>query len=140
MVCFNTFFCFLFSIWFFCFLFFKQVRPVLDRLQKYPLQNYDYRSRNVPGLYFAGALAHERDYKRGAGGFVHGFRYTARALYRALIHDNTQNMGKNTKDMLHPFDFVLLIFFFHLKQLRLLPNDISFIFFSHINAYYCRIR
>jgi hypothetical protein len=88
------------------------VRPVLDRLQKYPLQNYDYRSRNVPGLYFAGALAHERDYKRGAGGFVHGFRYTARALYRALIHDNTQNMGKNTKDMLHPFDFVLLIFFF----------------------------
>ena len=102
----------LFSMWFFCFLFFKQVRPVLDRLQKYPLQNYDYRSRNVPGLYFAGALAHERDYKRGAGGFVHGFRYTARALYRALIHDNTQNMGKNTKDMLHPFDFVLLIFFF----------------------------
>jgi len=62
------------------------VRPELDGTQKYPKLNYDYSSRNVKGLYFAGALTHELDYKRGAGGFIHGFRYTSRALVRILNH------------------------------------------------------
>ena len=67
-------------------LFAVNVRPALDRTRKYPKQNYDYSSANVKGLHFAGALTHERDYKRGAGGFIHGFRYTARALTRKLNH------------------------------------------------------
>ena len=62
------------------------VRPELDGTQKYPKLSYDYSSRNVKGLYFAGALTHELDYKRGAGGFIHGFRYTSRALVRILNH------------------------------------------------------
>ena len=41
-------------------------------------------SVNVPGMYFAGTLAHGKDWKRAAGGFIHGFRYTARALHRIL--------------------------------------------------------
>ena len=29
-------------------------------------------------------LGHGKDFKRSAGGFIHGFRYTARALFRTL--------------------------------------------------------
>jgi hypothetical protein len=39
---------------------------------------------NVPGLFFAGTLSHGKDHLRAAGGFIHGFRYTARALHRLL--------------------------------------------------------
>ena len=42
--------------------------------------NGGYESTNVPGLYFAGTLSHGLDWKRAAGGFIHGFRYTAQAL------------------------------------------------------------
>lgn len=48
----------------------------------------EYESANVQDLYFAGALVHGKDYKRAAGGFVHGFRYAARALARILAHKN----------------------------------------------------
>ena len=54
-------------------------------------------SRNIKGLYFAGALTHERDYKRGAGGFIHGFRYTARALTRNLNHQLPSDRPGATK-------------------------------------------
>ena len=43
-----------------------------------------YMSVDVPHLYFAGAAAHARDYRKAAGGFIHGLRYTARALSRVL--------------------------------------------------------
>ena len=36
------------------------------------------------GIYYAGAAAHGKDYRRSAGGFIHGFRYTTRALFRSL--------------------------------------------------------
>ncbi|MFH8217623.1 NAD(P)-binding domain-containing protein [Streptomyces sp. NPDC018057] len=41
-------------------------------------------SVNVPGLYFAGTLTQGRDFKKSTTGFVHGFRYSVRALYREL--------------------------------------------------------
>ncbi|MFF0967804.1 NAD(P)-binding domain-containing protein [Streptomyces sp. NPDC003703] len=41
-------------------------------------------SVNVPELYFAGTLTQGRDFKRSTTGFVHGFRYAVRALYREL--------------------------------------------------------
>ncbi|CAJ1353618.1 unnamed protein product [Effrenium voratum] len=53
-------------------------------MQKYPRMDASYQSVEMPGLYFAGAVSHGRDYRRSAGGFIHGFRYTARALYRIL--------------------------------------------------------
>jgi hypothetical protein len=49
-----------------------------------------YESTNVAGLYFAGALSHALDFGQSAGGFIHGFRYTSRALTRYL---NVQNHG-----------------------------------------------
>ena len=38
----------------------------------------------IAGLYFAGTVAHGRDWRKAAGGFIHGFRYTAKALARIL--------------------------------------------------------
>eukprot|EP00750_Incisomonas_marina_P009172 INCI15833.1.p1 GENE.INCI15833.1~~INCI15833.1.p1 ORF type:complete len:840 (-),score=112.43 INCI15833.1:106-2625(-) len=58
--------------------------PVFQANRKFPRQTAIHESINVPGMYFAGSLAHARDWKKGAGGFVHGFRYTAKFLARVL--------------------------------------------------------
>jgi hypothetical protein len=58
--------------------------PVLQHQGKYPRMTPEYESVNQPGLFFVGTLAHGKDWRRAAGGFVHGFRYTARALHRIL--------------------------------------------------------
>lgn len=52
----------------------------------------EYESVNVAGLYFAGTLGHGKDHLKSAGGFIHGFRYTTRALFRILEakHDHDQ--------------------------------------------------
>lgn len=52
---------------------------------KFPIMTHEYESANVPGLFFAGAASHGRDAGRAAGGFIHGFRYSARALVRILL-------------------------------------------------------
>ncbi|XP_075888672.1 FAD-dependent oxidoreductase domain-containing protein 2 [Nelusetta ayraudi] len=51
-----------------------------------------YEGVNTPDLFVLGTAAHSRDYRLSAGGFVHGFRYTARAVHRVLeqrYHGNT---------------------------------------------------
>jgi thioredoxin reductase len=52
--------------------------------RKYPALTPGFESTNVPGLYFAGTLAHGQDWRQAAGGFIHGFRYTCKALHRVL--------------------------------------------------------
>ena len=59
--------------------------PLMQPNHKFAVMDDEYQSVNVPGLYFAGALSHGKDFKRSAGGFIHGFRYTARALYTILM-------------------------------------------------------
>ena len=58
--------------------------PRMQSQRKYPQMTHEYESVNVPGMYFAGTLAHGKDWKRASGGFIHGFRYTARALHHIL--------------------------------------------------------
>ena len=60
------------------------VKPKLQSQRKYPQMTPEYESENVPGMFFCGTLAHGKDWKRAAGGFIHGFRYTARALFHIL--------------------------------------------------------
>lgn len=60
-------------------------------LGKFPSLTPDYESVNIDGMYFAGALSHGRDAGRAAGGFIHGFRYTARALVRILLAEGKGN-------------------------------------------------
>ncbi|XP_013388556.1 FAD-dependent oxidoreductase domain-containing protein 2 [Lingula anatina] len=58
------------------------------RKKKYPNTDSTYESTNIPGLFFAGTNAHSVDFRKSAGGFIHGFRYTARTLYHYLEHRN----------------------------------------------------
>jgi hypothetical protein len=60
------------------------VKLWMQHNKKYPVMTSEYESVSSPGLYFAGQLGHGKDHKRSAGGFIHGFRYTTRALFRML--------------------------------------------------------
>ncbi|XP_013864360.1 FAD-dependent oxidoreductase domain-containing protein 2 [Austrofundulus limnaeus] len=56
-----------------------------------------YEGRNSPGLFVLGTAAHSRDYRASAGGFIHGFRYTARAVHRVLEHRYHGNRWLSTR-------------------------------------------
>lgn len=57
-----------------------------SRSKKYPELTHAYEAPNVHGMYFAGTLTHGKDWRKAAGGFIHGFRYTTQALHRILEH------------------------------------------------------
>jgi thioredoxin reductase len=59
-------------------------RPRLVIKDRFPEQTAEWESVNVPGLFFAGTLSQERDFKKSTSGFVHGFRYAVRALHKIL--------------------------------------------------------
>lgn len=59
-------------------------RPRLVINDRFPEQTSAYESTTVPDLYFAGTLNQQRDFKKSTSGFIHGFRYSVRALYRIL--------------------------------------------------------
>ncbi|MCG7208953.1 NAD(P)-binding domain-containing protein [Streptomyces arenae] len=62
----------------------ERCRPELVIKDRFAALTPAYESVNVPGLYFAGTLMQQRDFKKGTSGFVHGFRYSVRALSRIL--------------------------------------------------------
>lgn len=61
-----------------------ELSPSTCMHDKYPWISGEYESVNVPGLYFAGTLTHSRDFRKTAGGFIHGFRYVIRAAHRMM--------------------------------------------------------
>ena len=71
-------------------LFDEGVRPALAPNGKHPAATARYESTNVPGLFLVGTLAHAVDHKKASGGFIHGFRYTARALHRMLEEEEAE--------------------------------------------------
>lgn len=58
--------------------------PRLALDDRFPELTPAYESADVPGLYFAGTLTQQLDFKKSSNGFIHGFRYAARALYHVL--------------------------------------------------------
>ena len=56
----------------------------VGRKAKYPSMKRNYESTRVPNMFFAGTNTHTRDLRKSSGGFIHGFRYTVRALHRLL--------------------------------------------------------
>ncbi|XP_059809763.1 FAD-dependent oxidoreductase domain-containing protein 2 isoform X1 [Hypanus sabinus] len=56
------------------------------RMNKYPLIKASYEAVNLPGMFVTGAASHSIDFRKAAGGFIHGFRYTARAVHRLMEH------------------------------------------------------
>jgi len=59
-------------------------RPALTIDDRFPAQTSAWESADVPGLYFAGTLTQQRDFKKSTSGFIHGFRYGVRALHKIL--------------------------------------------------------
>lgn len=66
---------------------------------KYPELSPTFEAVGVPGLFFAGTLTHGLDFRKSAGGFIHGFRYTSRALFRLL---EARNFGVSWPHALLP--------------------------------------
>jgi thioredoxin reductase len=62
----------------------EECRPDLVINDRFADLTSAYESVNVPGLYFAGTLMQQRDFKKATSGFIHGFRYTVQALARIL--------------------------------------------------------
>ena len=62
----------------------ESCRPNLAIHDRFPDQSSAWESTNVAGLYVAGGLMQMRDFKKITSGFIHGFRYNCRALYRIL--------------------------------------------------------
>jgi thioredoxin reductase len=65
-------------------IFAPECRPELVHDDRLPAQTPEWESVNVPGLYFAGALTQANGFEKSASGFIHGFRYNLRALFRML--------------------------------------------------------
>ena len=65
-------------------IFSEECRPELVISNRFPAQMPDWESINVPGLYFAGTLMQANDFKKHTSGFIHGFRYNVRSLFRML--------------------------------------------------------
>ncbi|MEA2599914.1 MAG: hypothetical protein QOF89_906 [Acidobacteriota bacterium] len=59
-------------------------RPELVSDGRFPAQTPEWESVNIPGLYFAGALMRANDDEKHTCGFIHGFRYNVRCLFRML--------------------------------------------------------
>ena len=51
---------------------------------RFPKLTSAWESTNVSGLYFAGSVMQMRDFKKHTSGFIHGFRYNIRTLYKLL--------------------------------------------------------
>ncbi|KAM9026314.1 FAD-dependent oxidoreductase domain-containing protein 2 [Ara ararauna] len=52
--------------------------------KKYPQIKPNYESTSTQGLFVLGTASHSIDFRKSAGGFIHGFRYTTRAVHRLL--------------------------------------------------------
>ncbi|MBF6170714.1 NAD(P)-binding domain-containing protein [Nocardia blacklockiae] len=65
-------------------LFDVSARPALADNGRFPALTGAYESVDQPGMYFAGTLTQQLDFKKGTNGFIHGFRYGARALFHVL--------------------------------------------------------
>lgn len=63
----------------------KDVRPkVYAPKTKFPEITPLYESTVSKNMYFTGVATHSIDFRKSAGGFIHGFRYTVRALHHIL--------------------------------------------------------
>ncbi|TDP94995.1 NAD(P)-binding domain-containing protein [Labedaea rhizosphaerae] len=67
-------------------IFASECRPNLTIKDRFPEQTSSWESTNVPDLFFAGTITQARDFKKSTSGFIHGFRYSVRALHRVMEH------------------------------------------------------
>ncbi len=65
-------------------IFHESCRPALVHKDRFARLTSAYEAAGVPGMYMAGTLTQQRDFKHGTSGFIHGFRYGVRALRKIL--------------------------------------------------------
>jgi cation diffusion facilitator CzcD-associated flavoprotein CzcO len=65
-------------------IFAPECRPDLVINDRFPALTPEWESVNVPGLHFAGTITQSLGFKKSTSGFIHGFRYSVRALHRIL--------------------------------------------------------
>uniref|UniRef100_A0A8D0H2I6 FAD-dependent oxidoreductase domain-containing protein 2 n=1 Tax=Sphenodon punctatus TaxID=8508 RepID=A0A8D0H2I6_SPHPU len=63
-----------------------RLMPGKGNKKKYPLIKPSYEARATRGFFVLGTASHSVDFRKSAGGFIHGFRYTTRAVHRLLEH------------------------------------------------------
>ncbi|NXP11166.1 FXRD2 protein, partial [Thinocorus orbignyianus] len=61
-----------------------RMMPGKGNEKKYPQIKPSYESKGTRGLFVLGTASHSVDFRKSAGGFIHGFRYTTRAVHRLL--------------------------------------------------------
>ena len=54
--------------------------------KKFPVTTNLYESVNEANVWFLGAMMHGLDWKKSAGGFIHGFRYLIKATHATLMN------------------------------------------------------
>ncbi|XP_063796385.1 FAD-dependent oxidoreductase domain-containing protein 2 [Pseudophryne corroboree] len=59
-----------------------KLKPAFGIRSKYPLLNANYEAKYTRGLFVVGTASHSIDFRKSSGGFIHGFRYTARSVHR----------------------------------------------------------
>ncbi|MEU8264862.1 NAD(P)-binding domain-containing protein [Micromonospora sp. NPDC048999] len=65
--------------------------PAMVPSGRMPATTPDWQSTNVDGLYFAGTIAQDRDFKRASSAFIDGFRYNLRTL-TALLRERYEGV------------------------------------------------
>eukprot|EP01138_Halocafeteria_seosinensis_P004227 gb/GECG01004323.1/.p1 GENE.gb/GECG01004323.1/~~gb/GECG01004323.1/.p1 ORF type:complete len:1199 (+),score=106.52 gb/GECG01004323.1/:1-3597(+) len=85
-------------------LFNESALPALDKMEKFPIITPRYESVNNEGMYFVGTASHSIDVRVAAGGFIHGFRYTARALHR--IDEEMRSIDVGELQTIWPFHVI----------------------------------
>ncbi|KAM4650535.1 FAD-dependent oxidoreductase domain-containing protein 2 [Discoglossus pictus] len=58
-----------------------RLKSASGQKRKYPLLKPSYEAKYTPGLFVVGTASHAIDFRKSAGGFIHGFRYTARSVH-----------------------------------------------------------
>ena len=61
---------------------FRSTKPIrgVAKKQKYPLIEENYEVTDHENMYIAGTAAHSLDYRKAAGGCIHGFRYSGMCI------------------------------------------------------------
>ncbi|KAM8952479.1 FAD-dependent oxidoreductase domain-containing protein 2 [Pelodytes ibericus] len=59
-----------------------RLKPATGQKKKYPLLKSTYEAKHSRGLFVVGTASHGIDFRKSAGGFIHGFRYTVRSVHR----------------------------------------------------------
>jgi thioredoxin reductase len=106
--------------------------------RKYPKMDTWYQSTTSPGMYFIGTIAHSRDWRKSSGGFIHGFRYTVRALHKILewrLHGNKWPVEQEVENTAEAITDAILYrnnrasgtyqMFSELRDVMILPADAS---------------